>query len=63
MIPHREHQRHVKRRKYIRMIRAHAEVVKNTNSVAEDAKENQVKITGSASEDEAFPVSILWTGS
>ena len=45
------------------MIRVHVAVEKNTNSVAEDAKENQVKITGSASEDEAFPVSILWTGS
>ena len=41
------------------MIRVHAAVERNTNSVAEDAKENQVKITGSASEDEAFPVSIL----
>ena len=41
------------------MISAGAEVERNTNSVAEDAKENQVKITGSASEDEAFPVSIL----
>lgn len=40
------------------MIHVHVAVERNTNSVAEDAKENQVKITGSASEDEAFPVSI-----
>lgn len=39
------------------MIHVHVAVERNTNSVAEDAKENQVKITGSASEDEAFPVS------
>ena len=31
-----EHQRHVRRKKYIRMIRAHAEAVKNTNSAAEE---------------------------
>lgn len=36
------------------MIHVHVAVERNTNSVAEDAKENQVKITGSASEDEAF---------
>lgn len=53
----------VRQQRYIRMIHVHVAVEGNTNSVAEDAKENQVKITGSASEDEAFPVSILWTGS
>ena len=41
------------------MIHAHVAAERNTNSAAEDAKENQVKITGSASEDEAFPVSIF----
>lgn len=46
MIPHREHQRHVKRRKYIRMIRAHAEVVKNTNSVAEEKHKYIVALSG-----------------
>lgn len=44
----------VRQQRYIRMIHVHVAVERNTNSVAEDAKENQVKITGSASEDEAF---------
>lgn len=36
----------VRQQRYIRMIHVHVAVERNTNSVVEDAKENQVKIQG-----------------
>ena len=42
MIPHREHQSNVKRRKYIRMIRAHAEVVKKLETVLTEEKHKYI---------------------